>query len=106
MSRFTRRHLKSPIFVLVFLVLSAAWLAVVGWVTWYFYHPVADWIGRQNEIVQELCNFVVWLTWACFMASGIGGAAHMGESAAGLRITDEPGQSHGPHAKWKRPTPK
>jgi hypothetical protein len=106
MSRFTRRYLKNPVFVLVFLVLSAVWLAVVGYVTWYFYHPVMDWIDRQNEIVQEVLSVVVLLPWACFMASGLGGAAHVAESAAGLRPTFEPGQSSGQHAKWQRPAPK
>jgi hypothetical protein len=104
MNGFTRRHWKSPTFLFVFLVLSAVWLMVVGWVTWYFYHPVMDWIDGQNEIVQELLFVVVLLPWACFMASGIGGAAHVAESSAGLRKTFEPGQSSGQHAKWQRPT--
>lgn len=103
MTRFTRRHWRSPIFVVVFLTLSAIWLVVVGWVTWLLFYPVTDWIGRQHELLQELCALVVILPWASFLAAGIGGAAHLAEDAAGLRSPSGPGQTHGMHATWKRP---
>jgi hypothetical protein len=103
MSGFTRRHWRSPTFVVVFLTLSAAWLVVVGSVTWLFFHPVTDWVGRQHELLQELCSLVVLLPWALFLAAGIGGAAHLAEGAAGLRSPYGPGQTHGSHAKWSRP---
>jgi len=103
MSGFTRRHWRSPTFVLVFVTLSAIWLVVVGWVTWLTFHPVTDWIGRQHELLQELCALVAILPWALFLGLGIGGAAHFAEGFAGLRASDGPGQTHGSHSKWRRP---
>jgi hypothetical protein len=103
MNGFTRRHWKSPAFVLVFLTLSAIWLMVVGFVAWLLFNPVTDWIGRQNEVLQEACSWVAILPWALFLAGGIGAAAHVAERVAGIRPVYEPGRPCGPHAKWQRP---
>jgi hypothetical protein len=103
MTTFTRRHWRSPAFVLVFVTLSVVWLMVVGWVTWFLFNPVTDWIGRQNDVLQEACSLAALLPWALFLAGGIGAAAHIAERAAGIRPIYEPGQSSGQHAKWRRP---
>ena len=80
----------------------APWLALVGWVTWNAFGPVADWIGEQNEFLQELLWLVCVLAWALFLGLGAGAAVMLAEHAAGPEPY-RPGNVHGQHARWRRP---
>ena len=93
----------NPVFLLILALLACAWLAVVAWVTWRYFNPVTDWVGRQNEFLQELLGFVILLAWSLFLGLGIGGAAFLAERAVGRRPEAAPGQTHGRHAGWHRP---
>jgi hypothetical protein len=85
-----RLHWRNSLFLLVFAAGALAWLAVVGWVVWLVFHPVTDWIGRQNEFVQEILGTLVVCAFAVIVALGVGGASHVAEGVAGLRPGTEP----------------
>ena len=96
---------RNPVFVLVLLTGAIPWLAFVGWLTWLGFTPVWDWVGRQNEMFHELLALLVLVPWGLGLAVGIVAAVLLAERAAGIRRQDVPatGQTHGTHAKWRRP---
>jgi hypothetical protein len=100
-----RRYWRTPRFLLVFVPGALAWLAVTGWLAWVAFHPVTDWIGGQNEFVQELCGPLAVVAWAAVLSVGLGGIAHFAEGAAGLRPGAEawpPGPVPAGAKKWAR----
>ena len=103
-TRAAGRPWRSPAFLLTFVPGACAWLAFVGWLTWLYFHPVTDWVDRHNEFLQELLQIVLLLAWALGLAFGIGAAAVVAERVAGTRPPAAPGQTHGRHAGWHRPT--
>src|SRR5947209_623612 len=76
---------RNPAFVLVFAPIALTWLAAIGWLTWYWFHPATDWVGRQNEILQEILGMVLLLVWALLIGLGVGGAAFLAERFAEAR---------------------
>ena len=94
---------RNPTFMLVFVPSSIAWLAVMTWLTWLLFHPVTDWIGRQHDLLQELCSLLVLLPWALLIGGGIATSAHLAERAAGIGPPAGHASTHGAHARWRRP---
>ena len=95
------RRWRNPIFLLVFVPGAVAWLTVVGWLTWLYFNPVTDWVGRQNMVLQEILGTVLWVGWAVTLAFGLAGAGALAERAAGLPPVPAT-QTHG-RGTWHKP---
>ena len=98
-----QRHWRNPVFLLVFVPGSGAWLAVVGWLTWRYINPISDWVGGQNFLVQEVVGTILWVVWAVVLGFGAGAVGMVAERVAGIPPATGPGQTHGEHAGWHRP---
>src|SRR4051812_45812715 len=90
-----QRRWLNPVFLLVFVPGAAAWLVVVGWVTWLSFNPIMGWIDAQNFFVQEVGGTVVWVAWALVLAFGLGAVGMLAERVAGIQPAIVPGQTHG-----------
>jgi Kef-type K+ transport system membrane component KefB len=101
-TRPTRSRWRNPVFTLTFAFWACVWICFVGWVTWRSYHPIVNWIDRQNEFLQELLPTLLSVVWAGFLGIGMGIAAVLTEWITGIRRTPN-WQKHGHHAKWHRP---
>lgn len=100
-----QRYLRNPRFLLILVPGTLAWLAVMAWLVWLKYSLVFDWIGRQNEFVQEGASSIVLLILALVFGLGIGGVIHVAEWVAGLRAaveTWQPGPLPAGAKKWAR----
>lgn len=100
-----QRHWRNRRFLLVFVPGALAWLVVLGWFVWVAFHPVTDWIGDQNEFVQEILGTLVVCVFAVILALGVGAAAHLAEGVAGLRHGGEswpPGPLPAGAKRWAR----
>jgi hypothetical protein len=94
---------RNPTFLLVFCSGALVWLAVVAWLTWRYFNPVADWIGQQHEVVQELLGPLGFLAWAVVVSFGLGGFGLLAERAAGIPSAAPTGQTHGRLSGWTPP---
>jgi ABC-type Fe3+ transport system permease subunit len=94
---------RNPLFLLVFVVASAASSAVVGWLVWLSFHPVRDWVGRQHELLQEFLTTLLIALVAGVVAGGFVVVVGVATTAAGIRPVLAQGQTHGKHAGWTPP---
>ncbi len=95
----------NPVFLVIFVPGALAWLAVVGWLTWRFFNPIADWLGGQHAAIQEVVGTLLFLAWAVGLVWGLAGASMLAERVA--RIPPDgaaaTGQTAGKHAGWTPP---
>ncbi len=97
----TKSRWRNPVFVLVFVLGAGVWLTVVGWLTWMYFNPVTDWIGRQHATLQEILGTALGLGWLVVFVWGLAGIATLAERAAGLPPISA-NQTHG-HGAWRKP---
>src|SRR5438067_1400407 len=100
----TQNRWRSPVFLVTFVPLALAWLIVVGWFTWTYFNPVANWVGGLNEALQEIVGTVLFLLLPVGLVSGLAVASVIAERVAGIQpAPPPPGETAGRHAGWKSP---
>jgi hypothetical protein len=96
---------RNPVFLLVFASGAGAWLTAIGWLTWLYFNPLTDWVGGQNEAMQEILGTVLWVVWVLLVVFGTAATGILAERVAGIPPsgTTSTGQTTGKHAGWTPP---